>query len=74
LDDRNLVRNGVGENKFLVGFLRMQRKIGERLTIDLAGGGLFGGDLSIENEDGNEIESDEYDPAPFLALTFGDRF
>jgi hypothetical protein len=74
LDDRNLVRSGVGENKFLVGFLRVQRKIGERLTIDLAGGALFGGDLSIENEDGNEIESDEYDSAPFLALTFGGRF
>jgi hypothetical protein len=44
------------------------------LTIDLAGGALFGGDLSIENEDGNEIESDEYDSAPFLALTFGGRF
>jgi hypothetical protein len=74
LDEKNLVPDGIGENQFLVSFLRVQRKIGARLAIDLAGGALFGGELSIETEDGNEIESDDYDPSPFLALTFGGRF
>jgi hypothetical protein len=74
LDDQSAVPDGVGENEFLVAFLRLQRKIGARLTLDLTGGALFGGELSIDNVDGDEIGSDDYDPSPFLALTFAGEF
>ena len=74
LDDQSAVPDGVGENEFLVAFLRLQRKIGARMTLDLAGGALFGGELSIDNVDGDEIGSDDYDPAPFFTLTFAGEF
>jgi hypothetical protein len=74
LDDRSAVPNGVGENEYLVTFLRVQRTLGQRFTLDLAGGALFGGELSIEDANGDKIGSDKYDPSPFAALTFGGKF
>ena len=74
LDDTSAVPNGVGENKFVAGFLRVQRKLGSNLTLDLAAGALFGGELSIENASGNQRGSDDYDTAPFVALTFAGTF
>jgi hypothetical protein len=73
LDDTSAVPNGVGENEFLAGFLRVQRKLGSKLTLDLAAGVLFAGELTIENASGNERGLDEYDTAPFVALTFAGR-
>ncbi len=75
LEDENAVSNGVGENEFLVTFLRVQRKIGSSgLALDLAGGALLGGEVSVENENGDNLGSEDYDPAPFLALTIAGQF
>jgi hypothetical protein len=74
LDDTSAVPNGVGENEFLAGFLRVQRKLGSKLSLDLAAGALFAGELTIENASGNERGSESYDTAPFVALTFAGRF
>jgi hypothetical protein len=74
LDDKSAEPNGIGEVEFLATFVRIGRKLGSNLSIDLAGGALFDGKLTIENASGNDIGSTEYDPAPFLALTFDGRF
>ena len=74
LDDQSAVPNGIGDNKFLVTFLRVQRKLGAKFSIDLAGGALFAGKLSIENTNGDKLGSDKYDPSPFLALTLAGKF
>ena len=74
LDDTSAVPDGVGENEFVAGFLRVQRKLGSKLTLDLAAGALFGGELTIENESGSQRGSDQYDTAPFVALTFAGSF
>lgn len=74
LDDQSAVPNGIGDNKFLVAFLRVQRKLGTRFSVDLAGGALFAGKLSIENTNGDKLGSDKYDPSPFLALTLAGKF
>lgn len=74
LDDDGAVPDGVGENEFLVSFLRVQRTFSTRLRLDLAGGMIFGGEISIENADGDKIRSTDYDPAPFVALTFAGEF
>ena len=66
--------NGIGENDTLVTFLRAQRKLGSSLTLDLAAGGFFDGELTIEDSNGNLIGADPYDAAPFVALTFAGRF
>jgi hypothetical protein len=67
-------RSDIGDNKFLVAFLRVQRKLGTRFSVDLAGGALFAGKLSIENTNGDKLGSDKYDPSPFLALTLAGKF
>lgn len=74
LDDTSAVPNGVGENEFVAGFLRVQRKLGSKLSLDLATGALFAGELSIENSDGNRIGEDKYDTSPFVALTLEGKF
>lgn len=74
LDDISAVPNGVGENEFLACFLRVQRKLGSNLTLDLAAGALFAGELTIENSSGNKLAADAYDTAPFVGLTFAGRF
>lgn len=74
LDDTGAVPNGIGENEFLVTFLRIGTRLGPSLTLDVAGGALFDGELSIEDADGNGIGDDQYDPAPFVALTIAGEF
>ena len=74
LDDRSTVPNGIGQNDFLVTFLRIQRKLGKGFSVDLAGGALFDGKLTIRDSDGSKLASDRYDPAPLVALTFSGRF
>jgi hypothetical protein len=74
LDDKSAVPNGIGDNKFVVAFLRVQRKLGKNFAIDLAGGALFAGKLSIEDSTGDKLGSDNYDPSPFLALTLAGKF
>ena len=74
LDDTSAVPNGIGENEFLAGFLRVQRKLGSKWSLDLATGALFAGELTIENSDGNGRGEDKYDTAPFVALTLEGKF
>ena len=74
LDDTSAVPNGVGENEFLASFLRVGRQLGSKLTLDLAAGALFAGELTIEDSNGNKLGAEEYDTAPFVALTFAGRF
>jgi len=74
LDDKSAVANGIGEVDSLVTFVRADRKISKSLSIGLFGGALLGGELSIEDAKGDDLASVEYDPAPFLALTFSGRF
>ena len=45
--DDNSVQSGIGENHLITTFARIQRRLGRILTLDLAGGVLFNGQLSI---------------------------
>lgn len=74
LDEDSSEPGGIGENEFLVGFLRIQRRLTKRWKLDFVGGALFEGKLSIENADGDDIQSDRYNPAPIVALTFSGQF
>ena len=75
LDDNNTVSNGVGENQFMVAFVRIQRKLRAKMTLDLTCGALFEGELSIEDSNGRRMAKAPYDdPAPIFALTVAGRF
>ncbi|MFB3087273.1 MAG: hypothetical protein ACE10E_03000 [Acidiferrobacterales bacterium] len=55
-------------------FGRLSRKLGQALKLDLYAGVLVEGQLSIDDPNGNEIVSDDYGSAPFVALTIAGRF
>jgi hypothetical protein len=74
LDDGGAVPDGIAENEFFVGFLRVGKTMGRSFSLDLSGGFLFNGELSIEDTDGNDVGDEDYDPAPFVALTFRGEF
>ncbi|KPJ77873.1 MAG: hypothetical protein AMJ54_06300 [Deltaproteobacteria bacterium SG8_13] len=74
LDDTSAAPNGVGENEFVAAFFRVQRKLGPNLALDLAAGGLFAGELTVEDSNGIKIGADEYDTSPFVALTLAGKF
>ncbi len=74
LSEENAVSNGVGQNESVVAFLRLQRKLGTMMTLDVYGGALFDGELSIEDSNGDHFSSEEYDLAPMVALQFKCKF
>ena len=74
LDDSSTVADGIGQVDFTATFVRLGWQLANRYRLDLNGGMLFGGQITIEDEDANELGDTDYDPAPFLGLTFRGRF
>ena len=74
LTDKNAVSGGIGQDEFLVSFLRVQRKLRKNLVIDLSLGGLFLGELSIEDSGGSQIASEKYEPSPIVGLMIQGAF
>ena len=74
LSENNDVSNGVGHNEFGIAFLRLQRKLGTLFTLNVYGGALFDGKLSIEDAKGGHATSEEYDLAPMAALKLSCEF
>jgi hypothetical protein len=74
LNDTSAVPDGVGNNSFFVAFARIQRKLGKAMSLDLVSGGLFNGEVSIEDDTGDELASDTYAASPFMALTVSGKF
>ena len=59
--------------KSLPVWLRASRRLTKEINLDLYGGLLLGGELSIEDRSGRELSTDDYRTTPFLALTFSWR-
>jgi len=74
LDDSSAVADGIGQVDFLASFLRVGWQLGPRYQIDINGGALFDGTISIEDENGNELGETDYDTAPFVGVTLRGRF
>ena len=49
------------------------RRLAKEINLDLYGGLLLGGELSLEDSSGRELSSDNYRATPFLALNFSWR-
>lgn len=70
----NSVPDGVGEIDFIASFARLTRNFDQQIAVDLSFGGLFSGELGIEDDAGRSLGESGYDTAPFVALTFKGRF
>ena len=73
LDRNGAVPNGIGSEKSIPVWLRASRRLTQEINLDLYGGLLLGGELSIEDSSGRELSSDNYRATPFLALNFSWR-
>lgn len=74
LDREGVAPNGIGENKGLVGFLRLRRELRSGIDFDVYGGATFDGELELRDQNGDRISSGEYETAPFIALSFSGSF
>jgi len=69
LDDSGVAPNGVGEQESTVGYARLTYRMGRDLKLDLYGGAAFNGKMRINDRDGNELGSDDFETAPMAALS-----
>ena len=74
LDDAGFASGGVGEDRSFPLFGGATYRIGSRGDVSLLSGLKFGGELRVEDENGNLLVDETYDPALFLGLTFRVRF
>jgi hypothetical protein len=73
LDRNGDVPSGIGSEKSIPVWLRASRRLTKEINLDLYGGLLLGGELSIEDSSARELSSDNYRATPFLALNFSWR-
>lgn len=68
LDDSGPAPDGVGEDDSLPVRLRLGWNINENFSVNLLGGVVLGGELELENQNGNRLSSQGYDPAAYVGL------
>lgn len=74
LDESGSVSSGVGEDASFPLFVSARYTASPKINISCVGGIELGGELSVEDEDGEELVEESYDPGMFLGLTFNGRF
>lgn len=70
LDHDGAVADGVGEDTSFPLFTSCTYSFDPKTQLSLVGGIELGGDLVVEDEKGNEIRKESYDPGGFLGVTF----
>lgn len=68
LDDSGLAPKGVGEENTVPVRLRLGWQLSEKASLHLIGGIVTGGELRVEDSNGNRLAKQDYDPAPYIAL------
>lgn len=59
---------GIGQETQIPIFATLRWKPAPKVELDLNGGVAVGGNMRVEDEDGNRIRDDDYDPAGILAF------
>jgi hypothetical protein len=73
LDDSSAVADGIGTVDFWAPFLRVGWQMGRHFRLDINGGAMVGGSITIEDENGTELGDTCYDTAPFIGMTLKGR-
>jgi len=74
LKNSGLYADGKGKFKSIPAWVCLSRIVSEHFKLDLYGGVMFGGEVRVDDSGGDRLVSDDYDPAPFMALTISSRF
>jgi hypothetical protein len=68
LDRDGSTPGGIGENSSWPVYARLSRKLGSDLYLDLYGGAAFGGKMKLQDSNGNDIRSIDYNTTPLIGL------
>ena len=74
LDKDGRVPSGIGEDKAFLLFGGLTYSFSRSVDISLVGGVELGGELGIEDNEGNLLNKESYDPGDFLGFTFNWKF
>ena len=74
LSENGSTPDGIGEERGAPVFLRVTREFGQQMALHLYAGVVAAGELRLENSSGNTLVKEDFDPAPFIALSFMARF
>jgi hypothetical protein len=74
LSESGPVPGGIGEERGAPVFLRATRNLGKQTSLHLYAGVVAAGEFRVEDSSGNVLRKEDYDPAPFLGVTFSGRF
>ena len=74
LDQDGTLSNGIGNDSSFPIFGRIEYSIAPMARIAVLGGVEVGGELRLEDENGNKIIEENHDPAGFLGIAFSARF
>jgi hypothetical protein len=74
LDEEGTVPNGIGDDRSFPIFGGIAYSFTPMIRIGVVGGVEVGGELRLEDENGNTIIKENHDPAGFLGITFSARF
>ena len=70
LDDSGPAPEGVGEDNTVSLRLRLGWNFTPQIALHLLVGAALGGEVRLEDRNGNRITKQDYDPAPFVGLRF----
>jgi hypothetical protein len=73
LDKNAIVPNGIGEDKTFPVYAGCTYYISPKTNVSFIAGVELGGELKLEDRDGNRLRKESYDPGGFLGLTFSMR-
>lgn len=73
LDSNGTVPGGVGEDRSFPLYGGCTYMMSPKASVSFVAGIEFGGELKLEDEDGERIAKESYDPAPIFGLTFNIR-
>jgi hypothetical protein len=65
---------GIGEESGVITFLHAATRLGPTVSLDLYGGALLSGELSVEDRNGEALARHGFDSAPLLGATLRVRF
>ncbi len=74
LDDDGVAAGGVGQETGVPLYLSVTRSVGPDFSFSIIAGAKLGGQLRLEDDNGDLLEKSDYDTAPIAGATFDLRF
>jgi hypothetical protein len=74
LDDSGFAPEGVGQDERFKATLALNWHPSQTVELTVLGGLVFGGELQIEDENGDRLFKEDYDTTPFVGARFAWRF